>query len=43
LFLVLFFLPLIPGLNRIPLWLGFYKIVWRDWYARRGGSGRSKT
>ncbi|HVP17899.1 MAG TPA: hypothetical protein VMU36_02820, partial [Spirochaetia bacterium] len=37
-FLILFFLPLIPGLNRLPLWIGFYKLVWRDWYKKQQGS-----
>ena len=42
-FLILFFLPFIPGLNRIPRWIGFYKLVWRDWYARQqGGSATRK-
>lgn len=26
------FLPFIPILNRIPRWLGVYKLIWRDWY-----------
>jgi hypothetical protein len=32
LFLFLLFVPFIPPVNRIPRWLGFYKIIWRDWY-----------
>ena len=32
LFLLLLFLPLIPGLNRIPYRLKVYRIIWRDWY-----------
>ena len=39
-FLILFFMPFIPVLNRLPRWIGFYRIVWRDWYARQEGSGR---
>jgi len=39
LFLILFFMPFIPILNRLPRWIGFYRIVWRDWYARQEGSG----
>ena len=42
LFLILFFMPFIPILNRLPRWIGFYKVVWRDWYARQQGSGKSK-
>ncbi len=43
LYLILFFLPVIPGLNRLPLWIGFYKLVWRDWYAKRqGGPSRRR-
>ena len=30
--LVPVFLPFIPILNRIPRWLGIYKLIWRDWY-----------
>jgi len=30
--LILLLLPFIPGLNRLPRWLGVYKIIWRDWY-----------
>jgi hypothetical protein len=32
--LVMIFLPVIPGLNRIPYIVPFYKIIWRDWYRR---------
>lgn len=35
-FLVLLFMPFIPVLNRLPRGLGIYKIIWRDWYARKG-------
>ncbi len=42
LFLILFFMPFIPILNRLPRWIGFYKVVWRDWYARQQGSERTK-
>jgi hypothetical protein len=34
LFLVIFFLPFIPILNKLPRWLGVYKIIWRDWYRK---------
>jgi len=34
LFLFIVLLPLIPFLNRIPRWLRFYRLVWRDWYKR---------
>jgi hypothetical protein len=33
-FLVLIFLPVIPGLNRIPRWVPLYRFIWRDWYRR---------
>jgi hypothetical protein len=39
LFLILFLMPFIPILNKLPRWIGFYRIVWRDWYARQQGSG----
>jgi hypothetical protein len=32
-FLVIFFLPFIPILNRVPGWIPIYRIIWRDWYA----------
>jgi hypothetical protein len=32
--LVMVFLPIIPGLNRIPYVVPFYRIIWRDWYRR---------
>lgn len=34
LFLVLLFTPFIPILNRLPHWLGIYRLIWRDWYSR---------
>jgi hypothetical protein len=34
LFLVMLFAPYIPVINRLPRWLGFYKLIWRDWYGR---------
>jgi len=33
-FFLLFFLPVIPGLNRIPHAIGIYRLIWRDWYRR---------
>jgi hypothetical protein len=35
LFAVVFFLPFIPGLNRLPHVLKVYRLVWRDWYRQR--------
>jgi hypothetical protein len=32
LFLVTMFAPYIPVINRLPRWLGVYKLIWRDWY-----------
>jgi hypothetical protein len=34
LFLILLFLPVIPGLNRIPRGIRIYRLIWRDWYRR---------
>jgi len=34
-FLVMLFMPFIPILNRLPRWLGVYKLIWRDWYRRQ--------
>jgi len=30
--LILMFLPWIPGLNRLPRYLGVYRLIWKDWY-----------
>lgn len=38
LFLILIFLPVIPGLNLIPRGIRLYRVVWRDWYRRHEGS-----
>ncbi len=32
LFMLLLFLPWIPGLNKLPKLLPLYKVIWRDWY-----------
>ena len=32
--LLLVFLPLIPGLRRIPVWIPIHRLIWRKWYAR---------
>ncbi len=34
-FLVMLFMPFMPILNRLPRWLGVYKVIWRDWYRRQ--------
>ncbi len=34
-FLVMLFMPFMPILNRLPRWLGVYKLIWRDWYRRQ--------
>ena len=39
-FLVLLLVPLIPMVNRLPRWLGVFRLIWRDWYARSDGSRR---
>lgn len=33
--------PWIPGWNRIPRYLGVYKLVWKDFYHHRGSDARS--
>jgi hypothetical protein len=35
--LILLFLPWIPGLNRLPRYLGVYRLIWRDWYREQRG------
>jgi hypothetical protein len=44
-FLIIFFVPFIPVLNRLPRWLGIYRLIWRDWYAgtKKGGGNGSPT
>ncbi|MCB0126596.1 MAG: hypothetical protein KDE58_30270, partial [Caldilineaceae bacterium] len=32
--LIPLFTPFLPVINRLPMWLGIYKIIWRDWYSR---------
>jgi hypothetical protein len=29
---LLFLIPVIPGLERLPRYLGLYRIIWRDYY-----------
>ena len=36
-FFILVFLPVIPGLNRIPYLIPVYRLIWRDWYRRSKG------
>jgi len=36
-FFLLIFLPVIPGLNRIPYLIPVYRLIWRDWYRRSKG------
>jgi len=36
-FVVLLLVPFIPVVNRLPRWLGVYRVIWRDWYARSDG------
>ena len=36
-FLILVFVPVIPGLNRIPYRIPIYRLIWRDWYRRSKG------
>jgi hypothetical protein len=33
--LVLILLPWMPGLNRLPRWLGVYRLIWRGYYRER--------
>ena len=41
LFLITVFTPFIPIINRLPRWLGVYKLIWRDWYHQGGNSEKS--
>lgn len=40
-FLIFLFWPFIPGLNKVPRYLGVYKVIWRDYYraVRAGRTG----
>jgi hypothetical protein len=38
-FLILIFLPVIPGLNLIPRGVRLYRLLWRDWYRRQDAAG----
>lgn len=33
--LILLFLPWMPGLNRLPRFLGIYRLIWKDYYRRQ--------
>jgi hypothetical protein len=41
-FLLLFFAPFIPVLKHLPRWIPVYRIIWRDWYARKEKESGSK-
>jgi hypothetical protein len=41
-FILLFLLPVIPGLRDLPRYLGIYKIIWRDYYAAYGKGKRAE-
>lgn len=36
LFMLLIFVPWIPGLNKLPRLIPVYRLIWRDWYRRSG-------
>lgn len=40
-FLLLFFAPFIPVLKHLPKWIGIYRIIWRDWYAKQEAAGKA--
>ncbi len=42
-FLFLLFLPVVPIFNRLPRWLGVYKLIWRDWYSRKKPPGGGES
>lgn len=42
--LLLILVPYVPGLNRLPRYLGVYKLIWRDYYREhRSASGVQST
>jgi len=40
-FLVLLLAPFLPVVKHLPKWIPLYRMIWRDWYARREGAGKS--
>jgi hypothetical protein len=38
LFMLVFFLPLIPGLRSLPRLIGLYRVIWRDYYRTYGST-----
>jgi hypothetical protein len=38
-FLILIFIPVIPGLKRIPQGVRLYRLIWRDWYRHQESGG----
>jgi hypothetical protein len=41
LFLILLFLPFIPGLRSLPKWLRVYRLIWRSYYRDYGRDSKS--
>jgi hypothetical protein len=39
--LILMFLPWIPGLNRLPRYLGVYRLIWKDYYREQREAGHA--
>jgi hypothetical protein len=39
---ILMFLPWIPGLNRLPRYLGIYRLIWKDYYREQNRSAPSE-
>jgi len=39
--IILMFLPWIPILNRLPRYLGIYRLIWKDYYREQRASSRS--
>lgn len=39
LYLATLFTPFVPILNRVPRWLGAYRLIWRDWYRSQAPAG----
>lgn len=39
LYLATLFTPFVPLLNRVPRWLGAYRLIWRDWYRSQVSAG----
>jgi hypothetical protein len=41
--ILLMLVPWIPGLNRLPRYLGIYRLIWKDYYRDHGSKGTGES